>query len=94
MCLKIQCDGESGKFYKIFWELNKAQVDDPLAAQPQRGVETGDWRGREGGRRARDGGDDSGAVEWRPPRPHVSLRSAACAADADADAAAPDAHCP
>ena len=24
MCLKIRCDGESEKFYKIFWELNKA----------------------------------------------------------------------
>jgi len=25
MCLKIRCDGESEKFCKIFWELNKAQ---------------------------------------------------------------------
>jgi len=25
MRLKIRCDGESEKFYKIFWELNKAQ---------------------------------------------------------------------
>ena len=24
MCLKIRCDGESEKFCKIFWELNKA----------------------------------------------------------------------
>jgi len=24
MRLKIRCDGESEKFYKIFWELNKA----------------------------------------------------------------------
>ena len=24
MRLKIRCDGESGKFYKNFWELNKA----------------------------------------------------------------------
>jgi hypothetical protein len=24
MCLKIRCDGESKKFYKIFWELNRA----------------------------------------------------------------------
>jgi hypothetical protein len=23
MCLKIRCDEESEKFYKIFWELNK-----------------------------------------------------------------------
>ena len=26
MYLKIRCDGESEKFYKIFWELNKAQA--------------------------------------------------------------------
>ena len=26
MCLKIRCDGESKKFCKIFWELNKATV--------------------------------------------------------------------
>ena len=24
MCLKIRCDGESEKFCKIFWKLNKA----------------------------------------------------------------------
>jgi hypothetical protein len=24
MCLKIQCDGKSKKFYKFFWELNRA----------------------------------------------------------------------
>jgi hypothetical protein len=24
MCLKIRCDGESEKFYKISWELNRA----------------------------------------------------------------------
>jgi hypothetical protein len=27
MCLKIRCDGESEKFCKIFWELNRAQVN-------------------------------------------------------------------
>jgi len=27
MCLKIRCDGESEKFYKILWELNKASVE-------------------------------------------------------------------
>ena len=27
MRLKIRCDGESEKFYKFFWELNKAQVE-------------------------------------------------------------------
>ena len=26
MCLKIRCDGESEKFCKIFWKLNKALV--------------------------------------------------------------------
>jgi len=26
MCLNIRCDGESEKFYKIFWELNKTSV--------------------------------------------------------------------
>ena len=26
MRLKIRCDGESEKFCKIFWELNKAKV--------------------------------------------------------------------
>jgi len=26
MRLKIRCDGESEKFCKIFWELNKAYV--------------------------------------------------------------------
>ena len=30
MCLKIRCDGESEKFCKIFWELNKAQIYAPL----------------------------------------------------------------
>jgi len=34
MCRKIRCDGKSKKFYKTFWELNKAlteqQVDIPL----------------------------------------------------------------
>ena len=30
MCLKIRCDGESEKFCKIFWELNKALVGDKL----------------------------------------------------------------
>jgi hypothetical protein len=24
MCLKIRCDGESEKFCKIFWKLNRA----------------------------------------------------------------------
>jgi hypothetical protein len=27
MCLKIPCDRKSEKFYKIFWELNRASVD-------------------------------------------------------------------
>jgi len=27
MSLKIRCDGESEKFCKIFWELNKACFD-------------------------------------------------------------------
>ena len=27
MCRNIQCDGESEKFYKIFWEVNKALDD-------------------------------------------------------------------
>jgi hypothetical protein len=26
MCPKIRCDGESEKFCKIFWELNRALV--------------------------------------------------------------------
>jgi len=30
MRLKIRCDGESEKFYKIFWELNKAIVKNRL----------------------------------------------------------------
>ena len=32
MYLKIRCDGESEKFYKIFWELNKARksIDVPF----------------------------------------------------------------
>jgi len=28
MRLKIRCDGKSEKFCKIFWELNKALVED------------------------------------------------------------------
>ena len=34
MCLKIRCDGESEKFCKISWELNKAQE---AAAKPKPG---------------------------------------------------------
>jgi len=31
MCLKIRCDGESEKFCKFFWKLNKARhIDDDL----------------------------------------------------------------
>jgi len=34
MRLKIRCDGECEKFYKIFWELNKALViPGPLVAK-------------------------------------------------------------
>ena len=34
MCLKIRCDEESGKFCKIFWELNKARVTTHTVSSP------------------------------------------------------------
>jgi len=39
MCLKIWCDGESEKFCKFFWELNKALVnsDKHLIYRPEQG---------------------------------------------------------
>jgi hypothetical protein len=36
MCLKIRCDGESEKFCKIFWELNRALVEERGPGQRKR----------------------------------------------------------
>jgi hypothetical protein len=34
MCLKIRCDGESEKFCKFFWEVNKAKAAIDIANNP------------------------------------------------------------
>jgi len=41
MRLKIRCDGECEKFYKIFWQLNKALASAERQPRPSReaGVE-------------------------------------------------------